>query len=200
MVTADGQKFGPADVNTLQQWANEGRLLATSMLEEEISGNRVQAGAVPGLNLGGGQASPYAQASGYQAPQSNPYQQQSPYGQPQSPYGQSQAPYGQPVDQSGQNNPYSQNPYAGGGYYRGAGGNPAYDPNLQKEMSNAWIGGALGLVCCAPFAIWGLTCANRAKAGGHPSATGAIALNIVALVLWGIGILLNVGIFALAGA
>jgi hypothetical protein len=187
VVTQDGQRFGPADVNTLQQWANEGRLLATTTLEEEISGNRVLAGSVPGLNLGGGTAAPYGYPT--QAPTQQTPTPQSPYGQPQSPYGQGPNPYNPP---QGENNPYAQNPYAqGGNYYRGAGGHPAYDPDLQREMTNAWIGGALGLACCGPLAIWGLMCANKAKAGGHPSASGAVALNIIALVLWGIGILLN---------
>jgi len=181
VVTQDGQRFGPADINTLQQWANEGRLLATSTLEEEITGNRVLAGSVPGLSMGGGNNSPYGTPT-------QTTTQQSPYGQPQSPYGQGPNPYNPP---SGDNNPYAQNPYAqGGNYYRGAGG-PAYNPEIQREMTNAWIGGALGLACCGPLAIWGLVCANKAKAAGHPSAGGAVALNIIALVLWGIGFLLN---------
>lgn len=181
VVTADGQKFGPADVPTLQQWANEGRLLANSMLEEEISGNRVQASAVPGLNLGGPapQASPYGGA----APGAS-----NPYGNPQQP----QNPPG--------GNPYSQNPYQqGGNYYRPQGGgyNGAYDPSVQKEVTNAWVGGAIGLVCCGPVAIWGLSCANRAKAAGHPGAQAAYIFNIVALVLW---ILFMVLRFAVLGS
>ena len=35
-----------------------------------------------------------------------------------------------------------------------------------------------------PVAIWGLTCANRAKAAGHPGANAAFIFNIVALVIW----------------
>lgn len=51
VVTDDGQKFGPADVQTLNQWIAESRLLPTQMLEEEASGARFAARAVPGLNF-----------------------------------------------------------------------------------------------------------------------------------------------------
>ena len=47
----DGQKYGPADVATLNGWIAEGRLLAVQQLEEEESGNRLAASAVAGLNF-----------------------------------------------------------------------------------------------------------------------------------------------------
>ena len=45
----DGQKYGPADVPTLQAWVNEGRLLPTQQVEAEDSGIRSAARAVNGL-------------------------------------------------------------------------------------------------------------------------------------------------------
>jgi hypothetical protein len=48
----DGQKFGPADVPTLQQWINEGRLTADSQLESVIDGSRCKVSDVPGLSVG----------------------------------------------------------------------------------------------------------------------------------------------------
>jgi len=45
----DGQKYGPADVATLNSWITEGRLLATTLLENELTGERISAQATPGL-------------------------------------------------------------------------------------------------------------------------------------------------------
>ena len=47
----DGQKYGPADVPTLKQWITDGRLLATTIVENEATGERMSAQAVPGLNF-----------------------------------------------------------------------------------------------------------------------------------------------------
>lgn len=49
VIAADGQKYGPADVPTLNQWAQEGRVLTTSMLEDASTGERVAATSVPGI-------------------------------------------------------------------------------------------------------------------------------------------------------
>lgn len=51
VLATDGQKYGPADVPTLQEWANERRLLPDTMLEAEGSGAQIAAGAVPGLTF-----------------------------------------------------------------------------------------------------------------------------------------------------
>ena len=47
----DGQKYGPADIPTLNQWIVEGRLLPNQMLEDEASGTSVIASSVAGLNF-----------------------------------------------------------------------------------------------------------------------------------------------------
>lgn len=49
VVTPDGQKFGPADINTLSQWAAEGRLFPTSILESSVSGQQTTANNIPGI-------------------------------------------------------------------------------------------------------------------------------------------------------
>ncbi|HRJ27093.1 MAG TPA: hypothetical protein PLO61_06245 [Fimbriimonadaceae bacterium] len=51
-VLVENQRYGPADVATLQLWINEGRLQPTSELED-TSGNRLTAASVPGLFFSG---------------------------------------------------------------------------------------------------------------------------------------------------
>jgi hypothetical protein len=51
VVLPDGQKFGPADIQLLNQWVTEGRVLHNTMLEESMSGRRLPASAVPGIQL-----------------------------------------------------------------------------------------------------------------------------------------------------
>lgn len=51
VVAADGQKYGPADVATLNNWIAEGRLQPTSTLQEENSSVQVQASGVPALKF-----------------------------------------------------------------------------------------------------------------------------------------------------
>ena len=51
VVLPDGQKFGPADLRTLNQWASEGRILATSIIEDAQTGQRLHASSLPGLVL-----------------------------------------------------------------------------------------------------------------------------------------------------
>lgn len=51
MVLPDGQKFGPADVQLLNQWVAEGRVLPTTMLEDSMSGRQIPATHVPGIQM-----------------------------------------------------------------------------------------------------------------------------------------------------
>ena len=51
VIAPDGQKYGPADVQTLNHWAQEGRVLATSMLEDAVTGTRIPATSVSGINF-----------------------------------------------------------------------------------------------------------------------------------------------------
>lgn len=45
----DGQKYGPADFQTLVQWKNEGRITSTTLLEPEVGGTPFEAHGLPGL-------------------------------------------------------------------------------------------------------------------------------------------------------
>jgi hypothetical protein len=47
-----GERYGPADVATLNEWAATNRLSPTSKVMEEMSGNVMAASAVPGLTFG----------------------------------------------------------------------------------------------------------------------------------------------------
>jgi hypothetical protein len=47
----DGTKYGPADIANLNQWIADGRLLPTTLLEQEGSGITFRASAVTGLNF-----------------------------------------------------------------------------------------------------------------------------------------------------
>ncbi|MCW5940466.1 MAG: hypothetical protein KF884_12525 [Fimbriimonadaceae bacterium] len=45
----DGQIYGPADLATLQQWREQGRIVATTLLEVETGGTPFEAQRLPGL-------------------------------------------------------------------------------------------------------------------------------------------------------
>ncbi len=49
VILSDGQKFGPANVTVLSQWAAEGRLLPGAMLENATTMQQVLASSVPGI-------------------------------------------------------------------------------------------------------------------------------------------------------
>ncbi|HRF59648.1 MAG TPA: hypothetical protein PLH94_07005 [Fimbriimonadaceae bacterium] len=51
VIARDGRKFGPADLETLSQWALEGRVARDTYLEDEFSGERIRAGEVVGINF-----------------------------------------------------------------------------------------------------------------------------------------------------
>ena len=80
VIGADGNKYGPASVQTLQLWIQEGRIGAQSMLEEGATGRRIQASTVPGLFAA--TVTPQPQAA--PAPQYGAYPRQS--NQSSSPY------------------------------------------------------------------------------------------------------------------
>lgn len=49
VIWPDGQKFGPADVAQLNQWAAEGRIKPDTELESVVDGTRIAAASVPGV-------------------------------------------------------------------------------------------------------------------------------------------------------
>lgn len=64
VVLPDGQRFGPADIATLNQWAGEGRIAANCMIEDASTRAQTPATAFPGLTLpGAAEAAPTAPGS-----------------------------------------------------------------------------------------------------------------------------------------
>ena len=49
VISPNGQKYGPADVQTLNTWVQEGRVVSTSMLEDAATGQIIPVDQVPGL-------------------------------------------------------------------------------------------------------------------------------------------------------
>lgn len=116
-------RYGPADLATLNQWAAEGRLHANMMFEELSTSRRLRANEIPGLNSG--QAAP---AQDVLAPQPAPQVEAAP-SQPQQPYAAPAAPnYGQQ---------YAQPP--GSNYYRP--GQPVYGrPDQLQALADGYFG------------------------------------------------------------
>lgn len=162
----DGQRYGPADVPTIQQWVSEGRLLPTSLMESEISGERCAASTVPGL-IFPGQAQPVQDVP------------QSPWGTPSSPYQNPTAPqsnYYRPGMQMGQQpSPYGAFPNSSD-----------YTTSLVLGIIGAvmlFACGCAGTIISIVLCAIGLVFANKAKAAGHPHAQATYWLNLVVLVL-----------------
>jgi hypothetical protein len=68
VIAADGQKYGPANVDTLNQWAQEGRLQPTTILEDLTTNTRVQANQVAGINFSPPPSQNFQQPNYQQAP------------------------------------------------------------------------------------------------------------------------------------
>ena len=128
---------------------------------------------------------PYGQPQQpYRQPQQPYGQPQQPYGQPQQPYGQPQQPYGQPQPPYGQPQPY---------------GNPVPHTNWMPWAIVGTIVGALFSCIGMIFGIIGIVKANNAnkayavgdETGGDMNNSSAKTMTIIALVLAGIGLIVN---------
>lgn len=152
-----GQKYGPADIDTLNAWIAEGRIVSTSMLEDAASGMQLAASSVQGLRFAPTAPPPAAPQGG---PTQNPYQQppyqQSPYQQPQQP------------------NYYTQTQSQDNGPIILAFALAVISPILSFLLP---IGGLF-------TALWGIRTAARARENGHPLGILAIAACVVAICLW----------------
>lgn len=161
----DGQKFGPADTATLNQWVAEGRLAPNSMLEDASSGARVLASQVPGLLFPGSAPMGAPGGAPQMAPPSN-----DPYANPQPPMG---------------------GPGPGPGFQQPPGYSPYQRPmgaasmeEAQKKVTMAWVFGSIGLLCCpVVFSVLGIVFANQAVNMGHPGAQNARTYCIVTLIV-----------------
>lgn len=63
-----GNRYGPANLQQLNQWAVEGRITATTLLENAADGRQVSASSLPGLSIPAAeqpQNNPYASAPSY---------------------------------------------------------------------------------------------------------------------------------------
>jgi hypothetical protein len=139
------------------------------MVEEEMSGQRTAASAIPGLAFPAPQGSPYQQ----QPP--NPYSNPGPSGGPQigSPYSN---PYSPPT------NYYRQGPTGGS----------------SSDITTAWVCAVIGLLCCGPVSIVGIVTANKARQNGDPNAQAPYIVNIVVTCIWVAGLCLyGIGIASL---
>lgn len=58
VIGSDGSKYGPASIQELNQWAAEGRVLASTQLEEAETGRRMMASFVPGFVPGAAPSGP----------------------------------------------------------------------------------------------------------------------------------------------
>lgn len=78
VVMPDGSKFGPASIETLNEWAQQGRILPTTMIERASDGVQGPASLLPGLILPSGAGTPPAATGPSQpaAPQAPVYGQQ----------------------------------------------------------------------------------------------------------------------------
>lgn len=72
VVDANGNRYGPVDIATLNAWAREGRVLPTMLIEEEASGIRSVASSVNGLFFPGANAPPPVNYAGYSRPGPGP--------------------------------------------------------------------------------------------------------------------------------
>ncbi|MEJ5251188.1 MAG: DUF4190 domain-containing protein [Armatimonadota bacterium] len=50
VIAHDGNRYGPADIATLQQWVREGRIAPNTTLEDEVTGTQIRASLLPELS------------------------------------------------------------------------------------------------------------------------------------------------------
>lgn len=50
VIAQDGNRYGPADIATLQQWVREGRIAPNTTLEDEFTGTQIRASLLPELS------------------------------------------------------------------------------------------------------------------------------------------------------
>jgi|GEM_PF-599512 len=182
VIHSSGQKYGPADLATLNQWVGEGRIMPGTELEDEATGSRLSAASVPGLNLGGPAPSTSGAPAAPAAPVAGPGFQTGP-ANPSSPYG---APTSGPNPgmPSGPN-PYSQAPQYGQAptqnpYQRG----PVMMGDAQGDFNKSIIFSIMGVLCCPiVFSVLGIYFGKRAKDLGHPNGQLAFNLGIVSLIV-----------------
>ena len=158
VVGEDGQKYGPADVNTLNLWIKEGRILGQTVLEDQSTGFQSPASAVPGLQFPVAAPPP----AGPPPPSAGPYQNPPIY---QAPNNQYSRPYSQPTySTSSQSNSTIMLAF----------GAAVLSPILSFFLP---IGGLIS-------AMFAIRTAVRAKDEGHPLGVVAIVVSALAIAFW----------------
>jgi hypothetical protein len=167
--TTTGQKYGPADMPTLNDWAQQGRVTPQTVLEDSATGNQIPASSVPGLLLPGFNA-PSPSAAAPSAPPSST-ETQTNYQPYQPPTGVAPGPAG-----------FERAPVPGAGFVT---------QDSQKLVTNAWIWFAVGFLCCGligyPMAI---VTGNKALEAGNEGGKLPKTLSIVFIVLSVVAVLL----------
>jgi len=175
VIWSDGQKFGPADVDTLNQWIIEGRVTPETELESVATMARLSASSVPGLVFA--QAAP--SGPDLQVPTDDlvqtttadpgPSTFSSPYGVQETPSENQPAnsPYQYPPDPTG--NPY---PRSDGGSQNG-----------QTEAIISIVCSVLGLCCCCLFPIAGLVLGYMSKNKGNQLGNTAVIIGWICVAL-----------------
>lgn len=175
VVWPDGRRFGPADLDTLQAWAEEGRISRSTQVEDIVAGVTVPASSVPGLSFEA--APPAAPApSEVPAPLAPPPEPSGPYVMP-GPAGRG------PISSE---NPYALPPGLGAPYPRASGEKPVGS----NELTIAWVLYGLGFVCgCGCLLqIPGLIYAYQAKGKGNSGGQLAVVVGYVLLALNVVGL------------
>lgn len=167
VVMPDGQKYGPADTDLLNNWIQEGRLSANTILEDSQTGQQVAAGTVPGLNFAFAQPSP-------PPPTGTPR----PFGSPKIP------------TEQNYNTPPSYSPYARHMV-------PGFNEASNKFITYSWLCFAAAFVCCPVIPpAFGMHYGKQARGMGNPGGQAAYIANLVILILQIIGVAIYLVVIA----
>jgi hypothetical protein len=167
-----GAKYGPASLETLRKWVEEGRILPGMMLEDASTGVQIQASQVDGLF--GPPSAPVA------SPASTPPSGYSP-GSPQEP-----------------GPGWQQTPQGGSSYPPGFDGSHGGQPQQQDPtwfIAGGWVLTVLAVIPCCPclqipFGIGAIFCGWKTKELGNKHGqvlmSAAIAALAIGMILYGV--------------
>lgn len=157
-VMVDGQRYGPADVATLNAWAQEGRLSPTTEVEDGTTGARLSAASIPGIMFPTSAPSPGA------GPTMSP---------PRDPGPGFTAPGVQPPGN------WSQAPMQPGQWQAPG----PMQTGGQTEFTLSIVFSVIGFLCCPViFSTAGIILGVLSKQKGHPNGQTAWIVGVVSLV------------------
>lgn len=177
-----GNRYGPVDIATLNQWVRDGRVIADTQIMIESTGKVVPASLVPGINLDMAPGAGFGQTGRTAA---NPVMP-NPYGQMQgrSP---NDLPIGFPNAQpsQGYSGPFGGSPMASGG---------------SGLLTTAYALCGISLLICfcggailsVPMCIVALVLTKNAEKQGSPGTSSAFLFGLFCLGLNAIGLILNI--------